>query len=75
MRTVDRYTTLAAQELIARNRCPGFARLVLDPPWTFFRTLVIRRAFLDGYHGLAIAWMAALYTFLKYAKARLGKAA
>jgi glycosyltransferase involved in cell wall biosynthesis len=75
MRTVDRYTTLAAQELIGRNVRPGFARLVLDPPWTFFRTLVIRRGFLDGYHGLAIAWMAALYTFLKYAKARLGKAA
>ena len=48
------------------------ARILLDPPWTFFRTFIVRRGFLDGMHGFAIAWMAALYTFLKYTKARFG---
>jgi hypothetical protein len=30
----------------------------------------MQRGFLDGMEGLAIAHMAALYTFLKYAKAK-----
>ena len=70
VRTLDRYTTLAAQELRARDVEIPLRKLLLDPAWTFFRTLVIRRGFLDGSQGLAIAWFAALYTFLKYAKAR-----
>ena len=70
LRTLDRYTTLAARELTARNAQVPLRRLLLDPAWTFARTYFIRRGFLDGPQGLAIAWMAALYTFLKYAKAR-----
>jgi glycosyltransferase involved in cell wall biosynthesis len=70
LRTMDRYTTLAAQEIVARGRQVGWSDLLLDPAWTFTRTYVIQRGFLDGPEGLAIAWMAALYSFLKYAKAR-----
>jgi len=44
--------------------------LLLDPPWTIFRTYVLQRGFLDGIEGLAIAYMAGLYNFVKYAKAR-----
>jgi cytochrome c1 len=44
--------------------------LALNPPWTFLRTYVVERGFLDGTEGLAIAYMAALYNFLKYAKAK-----
>jgi glycosyltransferase involved in cell wall biosynthesis len=69
LRTLDRYTSLAARELAARNQPIPLRRLAVDPAWTFFRTLVLQRGFLDGRQGLAIAWMAALYTFLKYAKA------
>ena len=68
--TLDRYTTLAAAELVSRGRRPSFSRLLLDPAWTFLRTYMVRRGFLDGFQGLAIAYFAALYTFLKYAKAR-----
>jgi glycosyltransferase involved in cell wall biosynthesis len=70
LRTLDRYTTLAAQELAAQGRKPRSARLFLDPPWTFIQSYLLRRGFLDGAQGLSIAWMAALYTYLKYAKAR-----
>jgi hypothetical protein len=38
--------------------------------WTFLRTYVVQQGFLDGLEGLTIAYMAAMYTFLKYAKAR-----
>jgi glycosyltransferase involved in cell wall biosynthesis len=69
-RTLDRYTSLAAQEIVARKKRASIAHLIVDPPWTFFRTWVLQRGFLDGRQGFTIARMAALYTFLKYAKAR-----
>ncbi|HEX4136466.1 MAG TPA: glycosyltransferase family 2 protein [Bryobacteraceae bacterium] len=71
LRTLDRYTSLAAKELAARRTAIPMRRLAVDPAWTFFRTYVLQRGFFDGPQGLAIAWMAALYTFLKYAKAFL----
>ena len=40
------------------------------PAWTFVRTYFFQLGFLDGLEGLVIAYMAAFYTFLKYAKAR-----
>lgn len=70
VRTVDRYTTLAARELAERGVDIPLRRLTLDPAWTIFRTYILRRGFLDGPQGIAIAWMAGFYTFLKYAKAR-----
>jgi glycosyltransferase involved in cell wall biosynthesis len=70
LRTLDHYTTLAARELVSRRMPITWGRLLFDPPWTFFRTYVLQRGFLDGFEGLIIAHMAALYSLLKYAKAR-----
>jgi glycosyltransferase involved in cell wall biosynthesis len=70
LKTMDRYTTLAAEQLVDSKARIGWKHLALEPPWTFFRTYWLRRGFLDGTEGLAIAYMAALYNFLKYAKAR-----
>jgi hypothetical protein len=67
---MDRYTTLAAEQLVAQHTPVGWTQLAIDPPWTFFKTYVLQRGFLDGTEGLAIAYMAALYNFLKYAKAK-----
>jgi glycosyltransferase involved in cell wall biosynthesis len=70
LKTLDRYTTLAAEQLIDQKTKIGWTQLVLNPPWTFFKTYVLQRGFLDGVEGLAIAQMAAQYNFLKYAKAK-----
>jgi glycosyltransferase involved in cell wall biosynthesis len=70
LRTMDRYTTLAAEQLVATKVRIGISRLLFDPLWTFVRTYCFKRGYLDGTEGLAIAWMGALYQFLKYAKAR-----
>lgn len=70
LRTMDRYTTLAAEQLIAAGKLPTWPHMVFDPLWKFFQTYFLKRGFLDGYEGLAIAYMAAHYNFLKYAKAR-----
>lgn len=70
LRTMDRYTTLAAEQLVDGGKLPSWPHMVFDPLWTFLQTYFLKRGFLDGYEGLAIAYMAAHYNFLKYAKAR-----
>jgi glycosyltransferase involved in cell wall biosynthesis len=70
VKTMDRYTTLAAQELAARRVKVPLWRVMAEPAWTFVKTYVVERGFLDGFEGLVISYMAAFYTFLKYAKAR-----
>jgi glycosyltransferase involved in cell wall biosynthesis len=71
LKTMDRYTTLAAEEIAARKKPVHMRHLLMEPAWTFFRSYVLQRGFLDGLEGLTIAYMAAFYTYLKYAKARL----
>ena len=71
LRTLDRYTTLAAQEVAARKMKVPLSRLIVDPAWTFVKTYFFQRGLLDGLEGLIIAYMAAFYTFLKYSKARI----
>lgn len=71
--TLNRYTTLAAQEMRAQGRRPGLARLLFSPPWAFFRSFVLQLGFIDGLRGLLIAASAALYVFAKYAKALTGR--
>lgn len=70
LKSMDRYTTLAAEELVSRKEKIHLRNMILDPAWTFTRTYFFQRGFEDGLEGLTIAYMAALYTFLKYAKAR-----
>ena len=70
LKSMDRYTTLAAEELVSRKQKIHLRNMILDPLWTFTKTYFVQRGFLDGLEGLTIAYMAALYTFLKYAKAR-----
>ena len=70
VRIIDSYTTLAAQEIVSRGVNVPLSRLLLDPPGTFLRTYILKQGFLDGMEGLSIAYMAAFYNFVKYAKAR-----
>ncbi|MDE3197878.1 MAG: glycosyltransferase family 2 protein [Acidobacteriota bacterium] len=71
LKTIDRYTRLAADELRASGKAVSLRHLIVDPIWAVFRTYIIRRGFLDGVPGVSIAWMAGLYVFLKYARAVL----
>lgn len=70
LKSLDRYTTLAAEQLVANKTPIGWSKLILDPAWTFFRTYFVQQGFRDGLEGLTIAQMASFYNFLKYAKAR-----
>jgi glycosyltransferase involved in cell wall biosynthesis len=70
LRTMDGYTTLAAEQLVSTGVKPTWSQMILIPPWTFVQTYFLKLGFLDGLEGLAIAYMAAFYNFLKYAKAK-----
>lgn len=65
---LGRYTTLAAEEALARNERVGFWDLLVRPPLTFVRSYLLRQGFRDGVPGLVIASLAAYYDFLKRAK-------
>ena len=65
---MDRYTTLAAEELLARGKRASTGSLVVAPAVVFLRSYVFKLGFLDGIPGLAIARFAAHYEFLKNLK-------
>jgi glycosyltransferase involved in cell wall biosynthesis len=71
-RTMERYTTLAAQELRAQGKRSSAARLLLSPSATFLKTYVLQQGYRDGYRGYLIAKMAAKYVYLKHRKTRQG---
>lgn len=67
---VERYTDLAAREIVANGQQPTAWKLLLGPPFAFAKSLFFQLGFMDGAAGLTIAWMAAKYVYLKHAKAR-----
>jgi hypothetical protein len=57
-----------AEGLHARGRRAGVADLVLRPAWRFAQFYVLKAGFLDGWRGLLLAYLAAHYVRLRYAK-------
>ncbi len=68
LRTIDRYTTVMAQGLLERGRHASLFDLLLRPAVRFLRFYVLKRGFLMGWRGLVLAYLAAHYVWLKYAK-------
>ena len=68
LRTIDNYTTILARGMYQRGKRGGLLNLVVNPVVRFFRYYVLKRGFLDGWHGLVMALLAAYYVSLKYIK-------
>jgi glycosyltransferase involved in cell wall biosynthesis len=68
--TIDRYTTLAAEQMRSDGRVPSIAGVALHPPFAFFRNYVLRGGFKNGSAGLVVSALNSYYVFLKLAKAR-----
>ena len=66
--TMNRYTTLAADQMAAAGRRASLADLLVQPPAAFLRNYVLRRGVIDGSAGFIISAMNAFYVFLKFAK-------
>ena len=70
LRTIDRYTTVAAEEKSARGVRVSVVDLVLRPFGKFVRMYVVKGGWLDGLAGFIVAITGSFYVFLKYAKLR-----
>lgn len=64
----NRYTTLAANEALARGKRSSLARLLLSPLFRFIKFYLLRRGFQDGLPGLVHILIGCQNSFFKYAK-------
>jgi glycosyltransferase involved in cell wall biosynthesis len=67
--TIDRYTTLAAQQMTADGETPSMVGVALHPPFAFLRNYVLRGGFRNGGAGFVVSVLNSYYVFLKLAKA------
>ncbi len=68
LQTIDRYSTLAADDMAAAGRTVGLLRLAVHPPLAFLRNYLLRGGIRDGSAGFIVSVMNAYYVFLKFAK-------
>jgi len=68
LRKFNLYTTLMAERRYAEGQHTSFLKILLDPPFAFFRFYVIQRGVLDGRLGFIMAMCHGFYTMIKYVK-------
>ncbi len=68
--TANKFSDIVADELHQKGTRPGLLRIILNPPFTFFKKYILRGGFLDGYYGFLVCVISSYYNFLKYAKGR-----
>ena len=68
LKTIDRYTSLAARQMHEQGRRAGMIDLLFHPPFAFLRNYVLRRGIRDGLAGLIISLLNSYYVMLKFAK-------
>jgi len=57
----ERYARMMAEHDYSRGKRATLAKLVLAPAWRFWRGLLLRGGFRDGWHGLVYAYVRANY--------------
>jgi glycosyltransferase involved in cell wall biosynthesis len=68
IRTIDRYATAFAEDLLQSQRRFHLFNMLMRPPFRFFRDYILKKGFLDGIPGLIIAASTMYYVFMKQAK-------
>ncbi|MBE0497568.1 MAG: glycosyltransferase family 2 protein [Campylobacterales bacterium] len=63
----DRYSTLFANDFVGKKRSSP-AKAFFNGLYSFFRSYVLKRGFLDGYPGLLISFSHMVSNFYKYLK-------
>ncbi|HLE17169.1 MAG TPA: glycosyltransferase family 2 protein, partial [Syntrophales bacterium] len=67
---MERYSSLAAKQMLSEGKRPRITDIALRPPFTFLKMFVLQLGFLDGRTGLLLSTLYAYYTYTKYAKLR-----
>ncbi len=68
LQSMDRYTTLAAQQMFEDGRRAGWFDVLIHSRLAFFRNFIVRGGFRDGMAGLIVSLMNSYYVSLKFAK-------
>jgi hypothetical protein len=64
---LDRYSTIFAQDNVGKKNSSPL-KAFLNGNFSFFKTYILKRGFLDGYAGLVIAFSHMATNFYKYMK-------
>jgi glycosyltransferase involved in cell wall biosynthesis len=67
---LNRYSTLAAQQMFENGRRASAVGLIIHPAAAFLRNYILRRGFADGAAGLTLSVVNAYGVFMKMAKLR-----
>jgi glycosyltransferase involved in cell wall biosynthesis len=68
LETLNRFSSIMGRELFVEGRRFGMSDLLLRPTFRFLRGYVLKRGFMDGLHGFAVAAISSFGVFVKYLK-------
>jgi len=68
IQTIDRYSTIAAEDLVRSGKRFSLFRLLFHPPFRFIKEYLFKSGFRDGVPGLVIIVSTMFYVFMKHAK-------
>jgi glycosyltransferase involved in cell wall biosynthesis len=68
LKKVDTYSTASALQAFQKGKKGNLAQALLHGFWGFFRTYIVRKGFLDGQYGLALAISNGATSYYKYLK-------
>ena len=68
LETIQRYTTLGAEELNGRGTQFSVLKLLGNPLAIFLKQYVLKRGFMDGIPGFVASILSVAHVFIKYAK-------
>ena len=68
IQTIDRYSRIAAEDLVRSGERFSLFKLLLHPPFRFIKEYLVKSGFRDGIPGLIIIVSTMFYVFMKYAK-------
>ena len=66
--TINKFSSIKAQVLYERGKKARWYNFIVNPAFRFFRDMIIKGGFRDGFYGYVIARNSAHSVFLKYAK-------
>jgi len=67
-RKFNRYTTLAAEELVKKGKSFSILDILIRPAVIFIKMYFLKLGFLDGIQGFILAVFSSAYVFTKYCK-------
>lgn len=65
---LNKYTSLAAQEMKARDKIASILDIAFRPAFTFLKMFFLRKGIFDGIEGLVICLLSSFYVLVKYTK-------